>query len=100
MSRIFAVLAATLLVVTFGLIVLTPYDLPLGKGLAGFDPAMVARLHDGIVHVLGRGAWNWVVAPVLDRPVWLMPLSLGMVCVGVATSSNRPPAARRTRRRS
>ena len=99
-SRIFAVLAAVLLVFTFGLIVLTPYDLPLVQGLTAFDPGLVQRLHDFIVPVLGNGIWSRVVTPLLARPAWLMPLALGMVCVGVATTTNVPPQTHRSRRRS
>jgi hypothetical protein len=99
-SRIFTVLAAILLVTSFGLLMLTPYDLPLLQGLAAVDPALVVRLHDSVVGILGHGAWTGVFMPVLARPAWLIPLGLGMICVGVATTMNVPPATHRTRRRS
>ncbi len=99
-SRIFTVLAAALLVVTFGLIVLAPYDMPLVQGVTAFDPALLERAHDLIERWLGHAVWAVVVTPVLARPIWLIPLSLGMVCVGVATTTNGPPATHRTRRRS
>ena len=99
-SRIFTVLAAILLVVTFGLIVLAPYDLPLVQGVTAFDPGLLERAHALIVHWMGTGTWAAVITPLLARPVWLIPLSLGMVCVGVATTTNVPPTAHRTRRRS
>ncbi len=99
-SRTFTVLAAILLVVTFGLIVLAPYDMPLVQGVTAFDPGLLGRVHDVVEHWLGNTVWAVLITPVLARPVWLIPLSLGMVCVGVATTTNGPPATHRTRRRS
>ncbi len=100
LSRIFTVLAATMLVVTFGLIMLTPYDMPLLQGLAAYDAGLAAHIHDTIAETLGSRVWTIAFKPLLDRPIWLIPLSLGMVCVGVATTTNVPPATQRTRRRS
>ena len=100
MSRIFTVLAAILLVVAFGLIVLAPYDLPLVQGVTALDPALVAGAHAWVVRWLGTAVWAGAITPVLARPVWLIPLCLGMVCVGVATTTNVPPARHRKRRRS
>ena len=99
-SRIFTVLAATMLVASFGLIVLAPYDLPLVQGVTAIDPTFLRHFQHAVIHALGNRFWADIVTPVLARPVWLMPLGLGMVCVGVAATTNTPPAAHRTRRRS
>jgi hypothetical protein len=99
-SRTFTILAATLLVAAFGLLVLAPYDMPLVQGLSALDPSLIERLQHAVVHSLGRRFWGDVATPVLARPIWLIPLSLGIVCVGVATTTNVPATTRRTRRRS
>ena len=99
-ARIFTVLAATLLVASFGLIVLAPYDLPLVQGMTAVDPTLLRHFQHAVIHALGTRFWADVVTPVLARPVWLMPLGLGMVCAGVAATSNTPAATHRTRRRS
>ncbi len=99
-SRTFTILAATLLVAAFGLLVLAPYDLPLVQGLGALDATLVERMHRAVVHSLGRGVWGTLVTPLLARPIWLIPLSLGIVCVGVATTTNVPATTHRTRRRS
>jgi hypothetical protein len=99
-SRTFTILAATLLVTAFGLLVLAPYDMPLVQGLGALDSTLVERIHRAVLHSLGHAAWGNVVTPVLARPIWLIPLSLGIVCVGVATTTNVPATTHRTRRRS
>ncbi len=99
-SRTFTILAAILLVAAFGLLVLAPYDMPLVQGLGTLDPSLVERMQRSVVHALGHGAWGNIVTPVLARPIWLIPLSLGIVCVGVATTTNVPATTHRTRKRS
>jgi hypothetical protein len=99
-SRIFTVLAAILLVAAFGLIVLAPYDMPLVQGMTALDPTLLLHFRHAVLHSLGNGVWSGVITPLLARPIWLIPLGLGMVCVGVATTTNVPAASHRTHRRS
>ncbi len=99
-SRTFTVLAAVLLVAAFALIVLAPYDMPLVQGVTALDPAMLRHFQHAVLHTLGGHVWAGMVVPVLARPIWLIPLSLGMVCAGVAATTSVPPAPHRTRRRS
>ena len=95
-SRIFAVLAAALLVSAFALAALAPDDLDLAQGLALMD-------HDWLVWLPQHTPdwmWEWVEKPLLIRPVWLLPAAFGIVCGGAAlTLSSRPPS-RSHRRRS
>jgi hypothetical protein len=45
--------------------------------------------------------WQDVMIPVLQRPAWLMPTSLGLVLLGCAvTIGSRKSVARSHRRRS
>jgi hypothetical protein len=100
MSRIFAVLAAILLVAAFGLILLAPYDMPLVQGMSALDPTLLRHFQHAVLHTLGSRVWARIVTPILARPVWLLPLALGMVCAGVAATTSAPATPHRTRRRS
>jgi hypothetical protein len=51
----------------------------------------------------GVGGWVWmnVMVPMLLRPVWLLPVVLGLLMTGAAvTVSSRRGSARSHRRRS
>lgn len=85
-SRAFAVCAAVTLVLAFGLFLLTPDDMTLAQGAAVLDPNLPRALQGFIRHVLGPRAWVHVALPVLARPVWLLPLSAGLVFAGCASS--------------
>ncbi len=98
--RIFAVLAAALLVGAFGLLVLMPDGMTLDLALAEFNPALVGHMRHFVQHVLGAGAWSHAFMPLLVRPVWLIPFSLGLVSAGVSVSLSTPTESpRRTRTR-
>jgi len=100
-SRIFAGLAAVFLVLAFALMVLAPVDLSLVQGLNWLDDGLAARMQAVIRAGLGNATWVGVALPLLARPVWLVPLGLGMVCVGMSASFKAPgPAERDSRRRS
>ncbi len=95
-SRIFAVLAAALLVTAFALAALVPDDLDLAQGLALLN-------HDWLVWLPQHTAdwmWEWVEKPLLIRPVWLLPAAFGLVCGGAALTLNSRPPSRSHRRRS
>jgi hypothetical protein len=100
MSRIFTVLAAAMLVAAFGLIMLAPYDMPLVQGLSAVDPSLLRQIQHAVLHTLGGRAWAVLITPVLARPIWLLPLALGMVCAGLAATTVMPGTTHRTRRRS
>ncbi len=99
-SRIFTVFAAVLLVTAFALMVLPPDGLTLVQGLAELGQDTPQTLQHGVVHTLGATAWLKLFVPLLVRPVWLVPLSLGVLCVGVAATTMPPTESpRRTGRR-
>jgi hypothetical protein len=98
--RTFAVLAAALLVGAFGLLVLMPDGTTLDVGLVSLSPTLVGHLRHGVQHFLGAWVWSHVFTPLLVRPVWLIPLCLGMVCAGVSVTTGTPTESpRRTRTR-
>jgi hypothetical protein len=98
-ARIFAVLAAVLLVAAFALAALVPEGLNLGQGIAAVNRDWLNWLTQR-----GPGAgwiWEWVEKPLLVRPVWLLPAAFGLVCAGAAlTFSSGGPQGRSRRHRS
>ena len=95
-SRIFAVLAAALLVAAFALAALAPDDLNLAEGLALVNHDWLVWTQRHTVYWL----WEWVERPLLVRPVWLLPAAFGLVCGGAALTLNSGPPSRSHRRRS
>ncbi len=98
--RIFSVLAAILLVGAVALGTLTAGDMTLAQGLALADPDGYARWQGLLQARLGMGFWHNLAAPLLLRPLWLVPVMLGLVCVGCAVSSMGPAAGQKRHRRS
>ena len=52
------------------------------------------------VGVFGRGFWEAVLVPLLVRPVWMIPVSLGLICVGAAVTALSQASPRPKQRRS
>ena len=95
-ARIFAVLAAVFLVGAAGLALLAPTAMSLGKGVVLLD----ARALDWVQAHSASWLWGYVALPVLFRPIWLVPASLGVICAGIAGSSNLTKSTTTRRRRS
>ncbi len=98
--RIFSILAAVLLVGAVALGTLAPPDMTLAQGLATADPDTYAHWQSVLQAHLGLGVWQAVVVPLLLRPLWLLPVCLGLVCVGCAVSSLGQPSGHTKHRRS
>jgi hypothetical protein len=100
MSRIFTVFAAVLLVTAFALMVLPPDGMTLLDGVAQWGHDAPTTLEHSVRSTLGTTVWVKLFVPVLIRPVWLMPLCLGVLAAGLAATT-LPPAEspRRTGRR-
>lgn len=99
-QRVFAVLAAALLVGAVALATLGPPGLPLGQLIFMLDHDVMQSLQNGIEQHVAAWLWRNGAVPILVRPAWLLPAALGLICAGVALSfSNRKPA-RRSHRRS
>ena len=83
-ARIFAVLAALLLVAAVAIGTLTPPGLTLGQrhGDAGSRrPDLATRAQRGV-------AVEFVEVPFMIRPLWLIPACLGLICAGMAATLN------------
>jgi hypothetical protein len=98
-TRAFLVMAACLLVAAFALAVLPQWDMSLRDALVAMDAEFPARFQAAVTRVSGQAFWHWAAEPLLVRPSWLVPASLGLICVGGAVTAYTPPG-RRTKRRS
>lgn len=93
LARVFAVLAALLLVGAVALATLAPPGITLGQGVVMLDRGGVTWLREHSA----AWVWNWIEVPFMARPLWLIPACLGVVCAGMAASLNlgSTPARRR-----
>lgn len=94
-ARVFAVLSAAFLVTAVGLAALTPTGMSLGLGLATISQAALGWLQAHCPAFL----WDVLFAPFLQRPAWLPPAFIGLICAGVALTFNlgKPSPSRRRR---
>jgi hypothetical protein len=99
LQRVFAVLAAILFVGSAALATLGPWAASLGRSLAGLQPDLPDRLHGWTERNIGAWVWSDLIQPILQRPVWLVPVAVGLVCLGLAVSLAGRNAARRSHRR-
>jgi len=101
LSRVLAVLAAISLVAAFALATLLPPPLTLAQLIAMFDARRLYSVHEFVVAHGSGWIWGHLVMPLLLRPCWLVPTSLGLVFAGGAmTIGNRKGVPRSHRRRS
>ncbi|MGE0223564.1 MAG: hypothetical protein AB7F35_21655 [Acetobacteraceae bacterium] len=99
-QRLLAVLSAVFLVCAVALATIGSRAISLGRGLASLDAHLEENLHGWTMHVFGPWAWNELVTPLLMRPVWLVPASLGLICMGLSLSLSYRKAGRQSHRRS
>ncbi len=100
LPRVFAVLAAVLLVGSVALAALLPPDISLYGALHRMHPVSPDHLQQVVAGRFGHFIWNAVALPLLNRPVWLIPVSLGLICIGGALTALSPAAPRTKQRRS
>ena len=100
MPRIFAVLAAVLLVGSVALASLLPGDMSLAQALQALGGGAPADMPRVLTAAVGHFLANAILMPVLIRPVWMIPVSLGLICVGGAVTAMTQNAPRPRQRRS
>jgi hypothetical protein len=100
LQRIFAVLSALLLVAAVALATLGPSAVPLGGLLGMVDQDLAETLREGINQHISTWIWPNLIVPLLVRPAWLIPASLGLITAGIALSLPKRKSANRTHRRS
>jgi len=98
-QRILAILSAILLVAAAALGLLGLRGQSLAVALDGFDRTLLDHLRDLVMATLGGWTWANLVLPLLMRPVWLVPVCLGVIVGGLALSvPSRDPSERSHRR--
>jgi len=99
-QRIFAVLAAMLLVGAVALATLGPPEVPLGQVVFMVDHDLMSALHSGIEKHVAAWVWNYVVQPLMVRPAWLVPACVGLLCAGLSLTLSTRKTTHRSHRRS
>lgn len=100
LSRILSVLSAVCLVTGFTAATLVSPTEPLATWIAEHDHALLLGMQS-VVQTHSSWLWHWVVLPVMARPVWLLPVGFGLLCLGaVVTLGSRKTVPQQRRRRS
>jgi hypothetical protein len=98
-TRIFAVLAAMLLVAAFTLATVLPPDLPLSAALPMLDHDLVQQAQGYAKDYLPGWVWPHMAMPLLVRPEAATPAALGVVAAGAAATLASSAGPSRSRRR-
>jgi hypothetical protein len=99
-QRALAIIAAVLLVAAVGVATFGPQSVSLGQALVLFDRDVLAKLPLWSTRLLGNWVWVSLIQPLLVRPAWLVPASLGLVCAGLSLSLSNRKTTHRSHRRS
>lgn len=100
-ARILAVISAMFMVLAFALATMLPPDMPLGQAISVYNHGWLVAFQDAIYNGVSHWAWVNLAVPLLLRPVWMLPVALGLVTAGVAvTLSNWRGSTSSHRRRS
>ena len=99
-QRILAVLAAMLLVGAVALAMLGPPAVPLGQMLFLVDHDLMDDDHTFIGRHLAGWLWDYLIAPLMLRPAWLVPAALGLILGGMSLSLSTRNSTHRSHRRS
>lgn len=101
LAKVLAVVAAVMLVGAVAAGTLGPQDMSLGEALAALDHLKVTAVEAFIRAHLSGWLWDHPVRSLMDRPVWLVPASAGLLFAGGAmTAASRQKAPTSRRRRS
>lgn len=99
-QRALAVLAAALLVAAVGIATFGAESISLGRALYLFDHDILDKLPAWSGRVLGNWVWTAMIQPMLVRPAWLIPASVGIICAGLSLSLSNRKTTHRSHRRS
>ena len=94
-QRVMAVLAAVFLVGAVAVALVGPPNAPLGAELYALDRADLYAVQAYV----SKGLWEALAQPLLVRPAWLLPASLGILCAGLSVSIASRQRPQRTPRR-
>ncbi len=100
LAKVFAVVAAAMLVGAVAAGTLGPQDMSLGEALASLDHLRVTALEAWIRGHVSGWLWDHPVRALMERPVWLVPAAAGLLFAGgamTAASTQKAPTSRRRR---
>jgi hypothetical protein len=95
--RILAVTAAMALVGAFALATMLPPMTSLAELVAMLDNPTLLALPQMVHGNAPQWVWDWLVLPLLMRPVWLLPAAIGVVLGGLAITLQGPGAPKSPR---
>jgi hypothetical protein len=99
-QRALAVIAAILLVAAVAIATFGAESITLGQAIYLLDHDVLDKLPLWSSRTLGNWMWLTVIQPVLARPAWLIPASIGLVCIGLSLSLSNRKTTHRSHRRS
>lgn len=97
LARVLAVMAAVALVGAFALATMLPPTTSLADLVGMLDNRTLLALPQIVRGHAPEWVWEWLVLPVLIRPVWLPPTALGVVLGGLAITLQGPGAPKSPR---
>ena len=101
LARILAVISAMFMVAAFALATMLPPEMPLSQAISLVNHGWLVSFQDAMLKSVSAWVWANLVVPLLLRPVWILPITLGMITAGIAvTLSTRRGSANSRRRRS
>lgn len=98
-ARLLAVIAAICMVGAVAIATVMPVTLQLGQMVAMADHDLLVDLQDFVRTRLSDWTWLHIALPVLQRPAWLLPASLGIIAAGLALTFNSRHGAPHSRRK-
>ena len=99
-QRTLAVLAAIMLVCAAALAMIGPRAVSLGRAFAYLGAGAEETLKSWTLTLVGPWVWTEMAVPLLARPAWLLPASLGIVFAGLSLSLAYRSTASQSHRRS
>jgi hypothetical protein len=97
--RALAVIAAIFLVGGIAIAMLFPANMPLAQMIYTIDGNALDWVESSLRKAIPAWAWAWVVLPMLVRPAWLLPASIGIVAAGLSITFTRRAETGSPRRR-
>ncbi len=99
LARVFAVLAAVMLVGAVAAGTLAPQDFSLGEALASLDHLRLTAVELWVRAHLTPWIWDHPLRALMDRPIWLVPAAVGLLFAGGAMTAASTHKATPSRRR-
>ncbi len=97
--RALAVIAAIFLVSGIAIALLFPANVALAQMIYTIDGSALDWVESSLRQAVPGWAWVWVILPLLIRPAWLLPASIGIVAAGLSITFTRRAETGSPRRR-